>query len=414
MRIALVSYEFPPQTGGGGIGTYLVHVRRMLVERGHAVEIFAGAGAGSEGTIDEDDGLVHRGGATPSEFLTQVGPKLASRHCAAPFDVTEAPEYLAQSVPSMKYIPDVPLVVKLHTPSFVVRSKNWTPPSRKMRWRRWAGAIMRLHRPTHWNDPGRYDASADPERVATAKADLVAAPSRAIADLVREEWSIPSELVTEFPLPFQPNEVLTRLQAPGRTQTVVFVGRLEVRKGILELLRAIPFVLRTRPQTTFRFVGSAHPSPDGRGSMQDYLLRKLCRYKASLNFMGEVPPARLVGIFDEADICVFPSRWESFGYVCLEAMAAARGVIGSWNGGMAELLDGGCCGILINPDDPRQIADAILSLFDDSARRAELGRAARERVLTEYSFATLGPVYESAYRQAIENRRLKAVTACLN
>jgi glycosyltransferase involved in cell wall biosynthesis len=126
-----------------------------------------------------------------------------------------------------------------------------------------------------------------------------------------------------------------------------------------------------------------------------------------VEIVGGVPYDVLAKEFENADSCVFPSDWEASGYVCLEAMAAARGVIGSSAGGMAEIIEHGRTGLLVPPRNPRAIADAILTLLRDPERRIAMGRAAREYVTTAYSPDAIGPLQEASYMRAIERAKAR-------
>src|ERR1043166_4437880 len=95
--------------------------------------------------------------------------------------------------------------------------------------------------------------------------------------------------------------------------------------------------------------------------MREYLEQLLAPWKANVTFTGHVPHDNITDVFRRIDIAVLPSLWENFPIACLEAMSAARGVIGSSAGGMAEQLDGGNAGILVPPRKPKQIAAASIS-----------------------------------------------------
>jgi glycogen synthase len=114
-----------------------------------------------------------------------------------------------------------------------------------------------------------------------------------------------------------------------------------------------------------------------------------------------VPLDQVPEYLAQTDICVFPSIWESFGLVCLEAMAAGRGVVGSSAGGMVELLDEGQAGLLTPPQQPKLLAQSMLRLLQDPDRRQQYGAIARARVLSHYSLAYIGQIQEASYRSAI-------------
>jgi glycosyltransferase involved in cell wall biosynthesis len=88
-------------------------------------------------------------------------------------------------------------------------------------------------------------------------------------------------------------------------------------------------------------------------------------------------------------------------------MAAARGVIGTSAGGMAEIVEHGRTGLLVPPRDPKAIADAILALLRDPERRIAMGHAARAHVTTAYAPDVIAPLQEASYRRAIERAKVR-------
>jgi glycosyltransferase involved in cell wall biosynthesis len=128
-----------------------------------------------------------------------------------------------------------------------------------------------------------------------------------------------------------------------------------------------------------------------------------------VEFTGPVTPDAIPGILAATDICVFPSLWENFPYVCLEAMAAARGIVGSNAGGMVDMLDSGQVGRLIPPHSSKSIIEAVIELLENPDLRIKLGQAARTRLLKEYNLERIGALQEASYARAIARRRAKGV-----
>ena len=117
MKIAFISYEYPPDTAYGGIATYIHQAAKMLSRRGHHVEVFA-ASPFRSGTEDEDGLLVHRiCEKRQKNFFGPIAQIFADRHAEVEFDVLEGPEYSADASEAVRLVPDIPLVIKLHTPS---------------------------------------------------------------------------------------------------------------------------------------------------------------------------------------------------------------------------------------------------------------------------------------------------------
>ena len=408
MKISFISYEYPPDTATGGIATYVYQAARMMHQRGHHVEVFASS-PHREGVSIEAGVVVHRILYTNPDrwdFAIDAGRVFAQRHATIQFDVVEGPETGAQASSAIDLVPDLPLVVKLHTPTFMVRALNDVPPSREMKLRRMVGALRRGQVPTPFPTLEPYNPQFDPERLHTLDADEITTPSQSLGDRLIRAWKLPPEKVVHLPNPYIPAADLLAISPQTQTQVISFFGRLEVRKGVLSLVQAIPLILQKHPQVTFQFVGEVCPSPINPNlTMQQYLTQLLWRDRRSLTFTGAIPLENIPSYLAQTDLCVFPSRWENFPNVCLEAMAAARGIVGSSAGGMTEMLDDGKAGYLVDPQQPKQIAAAAIALLDAPKRRMSMGKRARERVLSEYNLERIGSLQEASYERAIARRR---------
>ena len=406
MHIAFISYEYPPDTAAGGIATYVKQAAAMLAARGHDVEVFT-AGRGRGGTETEDGVLVHRledpegEGDGTADFPARIAPVFAARHRAAAFDVLEGPEYRAEARDAVRLVPDIPLVVKLHTPSFILRSLNTALYSPVRRTLSAAKSLLRRERPFY-----DYRPEEDPERAHCLDADEVAAPSRAVGEKVRQMWGLDPEKLAYYPLAYVPDEALLHVPLFTETNRVTYYGRLEMRKGVVDLAGAIPLVLDACPQASFRFVGRSLPSPKMGVDMKTFLSQKLARESRAVEFWDPVAPAAVPALLADTDVCVFPSLWESFGYTCLESLAAGRGVVAATPSGMDEMLrgDGRGYGLLVPPQSPEKIASAIIALLTDPAQRMEFGAAGRKRVVEHYSLSRIGAFQEAGYERAITRR----------
>lgn len=407
MTLAFITYEYPPETGGGGIGTYVVNAARMLKGRGHHVEIFAGGD--TTRTLETPDGVpLHRVACSdwPS-FKDAVLPTFSRRHGQVDFDVVEGPEYNADALRIQEAYPNLPVVVKLHTASFLLKEINVT--RHLTRWdkmRFLLGALRRGKIPT--NPPWRYTPEGDVECMHARSAEVVAAPSASIRDIEADAWDLDPDEIRHFPYPFEATEPFLNVPVDTDTRVVTFIGRLEMRKGVLDLAEAIPKVLAAKPDARFRLVGRSLPHPRTGEDIQALMERRLAGHRDAVDFLGLVPYEHIPSLLEESDVCVFPSLWENFPNVCLEAMTAARGVVGSAAGGMAEMLDGGRVGNVVAPNSPDALATAVIDLLDDPERRKKYGTAARQRVLDAYSFEAVAPLQEACYEDAIAKSTVRS------
>ena len=167
---------------------------------------------------------------------------------------------------------------------------------------------------------------------------------------------------------------------------MLFVGRLEPRKGI-DVLIAAANLLADRGVTP-RFVIAGNDTRilgDGLTYEQAWRSGRAGRVLPDITFLGEVSEAELRRLYRRADLVVMPSRYESFGLVLLEAMMLAKPVVASAVGGIKEIVRPGVDGLLVAVDDPAALADAIDALADDVDMRRTMGSQGRQRFLDEYT-----------------------------
>jgi len=175
---------------------------------------------------------------------------------------------------------------------------------------------------------------------------------------------------------------------------VYYVGRMVPQKGISTIIEAAPLVLREWPGVKFVLAGGGHV---------DDLRAKANALGVSENiiFTGRVPDEVRDGLFKVADVAVFPSVYEPFGIVALEAMAAGTPVVVSDVGGLSEVVDMHETGIKVYPSDPGSLAWGILHTLHNpqwSHQRAEnANRVAR----TQYNWDLIAGMTVDVYNRVV-------------
>ncbi|MEX2195827.1 MAG: glycosyltransferase family 4 protein [Thermoleophilaceae bacterium] len=199
---------------------------------------------------------------------------------------------------------------------------------------------------------------------------VVLCASGAVAERAEELGAPPERLRTVF-CPIEPAEPAPRPDwRNGEGPVVGFVGRVEPRKGVLDLLRAAPVLLERRPDARIVIVGD-----DELGASRGY--RDEARALASgigerVLLTGAVPEAnRLMAWFD---VLAVPSLVEPFGTVAAEALAAGTPVVATRSGGMAEYVVEGRNGALVDPGDPPGLAGALDRVLADAEALGATGR----------------------------------------
>lgn len=147
--------------------------------------------------------------------------------------------------------------------------------------------------------------------------------------------------------------------------------------------------------------------PGDAGTYQAYLKSKLTSDIAEkVTFTGFIARQDLVDRYYGADIFVFPPIWgEGFGLPPVEAMAAGLPVVGSRSGALPETVAEGETGFLVEKKDPRALAQQILRLLKDDDLREKMGRAARKRALSIFTWERAASLLEEQYRRLLSGQR---------
>lgn len=150
-----------------------------------------------------------------------------------------------------------------------------------------------------------------------------------------------------------------------KLSTVLYLGRLEKRKGIQDLFAAIPQVLAKIPNVQFIIAGANNSHRDGFQQQTGltyaaYFQQQYAQFTGQVSFLGQVSEEKLNELYQTCDLFVAPSLYESFGLIYLEAMNYGKPVIGCRAGGIPEVINEGITGLLAEPEAPDSLAKAML------------------------------------------------------
>lgn len=382
MRTILLSPEYPPALAMGGIGTHTATAADALVRQGHDVTVMT---RGEAGTTDEDGVRVvrlrHRrlpGGVPRRDVIERMMAQVQvawTCHRLRP-EVVQAAEWQAQAW-LIARLGRLPVVTRLATPTFMVDELNLE-----------AGRHTTILR---WM-----------ERDQARRSQVLYAPTRTIARAVSRRWGIAEGAIAIVPNPL--NIEATRAAGaldspiPMPRRSIVFIGRLEHRKGLAVLGRALPAVLEAHPEVEAVIIGrdvADHESDlmrEFRGSAEGMADR--------VRFIGELPRPAALAVLARATVVALPSLWESFGYVCVEAMALGRPVVATGGSGFAEIIGHEQNGLLVPPGDAEALATALIELLGDDAKRQRLGKAAASRA-EDFCAKRIAPEIEALHLRAI-------------
>jgi glycosyltransferase involved in cell wall biosynthesis len=414
LRIALLSYRSKPHCGGQGV--YVRHLSRELAELGHHVEVISGQpypnlDAGPELTklpsLDlyntEPRGLrIFRfprpselrdridilefvatatgGFAEPWAFSLRAARLLKQR--SADFDVVHDNQTLGYGMLQLAGF-GLPLIATVHHPVSVDRVVE-IANARNLRER------LGKHR---WYTFTRMQA-----KVARQLRSIVTVSTNSSADIQRD-FGVNADVMRVVPigvdtLTFRPPTVP---RVPGR---IVAVSSSDSPiKGVKVLLEAVA-KLRTGREVELVVVGQPKPGGAVAKAVVDLDLGDTVRFVSGLSDDG------IAELLASAEIAVVPSLYEGFSIPAVEAMACATPLIASRAGALPEVVgDDGTTGVLVEPGDPAELADALGALFDDDARRAAIGAAGRARVEQSYTWRAVAEAMIEVYRDAIAQNR---------
>jgi phosphatidylinositol alpha-mannosyltransferase len=180
---------------------------------------------------------------------------------------------------------------------------------------------------------------------------------------------------------------------------ILFVGRMEKRKGFRHMIRAYPHIKEALPAARLLVVGAY--SDKEKGPFLRYARTHKLR---SIHFIGYVSPEELPRYYRTATVFCAPSTgFESFGIVLLEAMAAGVPIVASDIAGYRTVLQDCGAGLLVPPGDEQTIARTVIALLCDPARRAQMSECGK-RQAAQYDWSIIAQRVLAYYEQLIAAR----------
>lgn len=290
------------------------------------------------------------------------------------FDVIEAPDWMAPAL-LLSWTSRVPLVVSLHTPATTL-------------WKHSATAIGLDHQ------------LADRlERLQARRAKAIISASQLMVDELRESrWFRQPPMIIRYPVELQLYE---RLRSAAETPpTVLYVGRLEARKGPEILIAAAARLQPRIPDLHVVFYGSSSGARNGQ-PYGTWIREHAATLKVNASFVEKPTRDDLDRSFGGARVVAVPSRFESFSIVALEAMASSRPVVCTDRVGAAELLRGTTAGEVVPVGEPDALAASLLPYLADPVKAAAAGATARQIVEAECRPSKVAAERESCYRASV-------------
>ncbi len=372
MKLVYVCREFGPVTGGG-IGTYIYNVCSSMVQLGHTVYLLTDCFHDENMNMLPEGVKLVRTQASLSlrkgnfvsfhhEYSYQVLETLRTLIAKEHLDIIEFAEFGVEGFASIRAkrlfneFPETKLIIKLHTPSSLLY---------------------------HINEDKRLypDISCDcmMEDYCVQHADMVTSPSLSLADYFKER--VGRGDIAQCPYPMDlPGQTGARTFSKEQVKRVRFIGSVQVRKGLDTFIEAAKIILAEQPDFVFEIWGADRNAALFGKSYIDILKRSIpVAIAEKIIFCGGIPYSEIPALFEDSCFCVYPSRWENWANVCLEAMSFGCVVIASEKGGMGEMIEHGTSGFVVDPLNPQDIVTAILDNFENVDTLQQISLAAQKR-----------------------------------
>jgi len=390
MRVLMLSWEYPPYIVGG-LGRHVADLLPSVAAQGVEVHLFTPRWAGGKSREKKGKATVHRIDPPIVEagslFATAWQTNLALEDEAAflqqkePFDIIHAHDWLVGfTACSLKRHYKIPLLATIHATE--------------------RGRGQGLH-----NDLQR--AINDVEWWLTYEAWRVICASEFMAQEVKAFFNVPADKVDVVPNGVD-GERFRRLEgedlaafraefATSQEKIILYVGRIVQEKGPHLLVQAAPKVL-ARHKAKFVVVGT--------GDLLDSLQEQAQELGVGRNFYftGFIPDEDRDRLYKVADCAVFPSLYEPFGIVALEAMAARVPVVVSEVGGLKEVVKHGETGITFYTNNPESLAWGILHTLEHPEWAKMRVENAYRMVKEEYGWDRIARRTIEIYKRIIEER----------
>ena len=254
---------------------------------------------------------------------------------------------------------------------------------------------------------GGYRLSTWCERVSAGSAAAVVAVSDGMrADIMTAYPEISAERIrvirngidtTEYH-PDRGTDVLERYGIDLSRPYVIFVGRITRQKGVPVLLRAASGLV---PRAQLVLCAGQADTPELEAEVTG-LVDGLRATRSGVVWIPEMLPKReVIQLLTHATVFAIPSIYEPLGIVNLEAMACGTAVVGSRTGGIPEVVADGETGLLVPPDEPEPLAEALNALIRDPDRAAAMGQAGRKRAVAEFGWATIAAQTAALYAELV-------------
>jgi len=377
MHIAFLCNEYPP-AAHGGIGSFTQTMARTLASRGHQITVI-GFYDQSEDVREDDHGinvvrLAHTrlrgmGLIMNSRRLTR---ELRDIDGQLPIDIIEGPE---NSLALLQEFPSAVKVIRMHGGHHFFYTTLGKKPKF---WRSWL------------------------EKRSFRNADQLCGVSQFVVETTRKLLDLGARPIEVLPNAVNVMQFRPRSDVPEQQGLMIFVGTLCEKKGVRQLVQAMPRIVDAVPHARLWLVGRDSIDPQSGTSFVERLRPLILPpVKHHIELRGPVEHGALPELLSRAEVLVYPSHMEAIGIALIEGLAMGKGLIIGNTGPAKEVVEHGISGLLCDPFSPASIAEAVISLLQNPQLRRQMGKCARARAVELFSLEKIAQRNETFYSRCL-------------
>ena len=398
MKILMLTWEYPPRIVGG-IARVVHDLSKRLIKDGHEVTVVTYRDNADVPEYENDKGVnvyrVDNYMIHPNNFIDwimQLNFNMLSKateiiNKEGGFDVIHAHDWLVTyAAKSLKNAYDIPIVATIHATE--------------------AGRNSGIHDETQ-----RY--INDTEWLLTYEATEVIVNSNYMKNEIQRLFGLPFDKINVIPnginlsnfTGIERDYDFRRQYAMDNEKIILYVGRLVYEKGVQHLIAAMPKILSNYNDAKLIIAG--------RGGMMDELRAEASNLGLNdkIYFTGYLNSKQVQKMYKCADVAVFPSTYEPFGIVALEAMLAGVPTVVSDVGGLDEIVTHGVDGMKSYAGNANSIADSVTALLYDHQLATNVSKKAKQKVKDQFNWEKIAQdthfTYEKAICQTMAERQAK-------
>lgn len=384
MHICFVTSEYPiNDLPHGGVATFIRNLGYKLIEKNIQVSIVLIVSNENNQEMIVDNGInvyfMPRMTILPLKFITNsiyINKTIKKIHKKTPIDFVETPELGLAFISKIKKIKYVVRMNGGH--HFFADAEN---------------------RKTEFT-------KVIQERLSFKKADYIIAVSEYVAETTRKLLKLGNKEITILYNPIDSQRFYQSDSSKIEPYSIFFAGTIIEKKGIRQLVQSLNYLVDEFPDIKLYIAGRDAVIPGTTISYRPILEKEITdKLRKHIIFLGIIPNFEIPQYIEKSNVCCYPSHMEAMPLAWLEVLAMGKIFIGSNTGPGPEAVKNNNTGLLVNPHEPKEIAEKIKYVFNHHDESISIGNNARKRIIEEFDVTVLADKNINYYNSKMNRQK---------